>query len=280
LDQYALMGNPVAHSLSPAIHQAFAKQTGQFLQYRAILVEQGQFPAMVRKFFDEGGKGLNVTVPFKEEAWTLARECFGDTEIAGAVNTLLLNARGELQGYNTDGIGLIRDIRQNLASSLHGKDVLILGAGGASRGILLPILRESPASLTIANRTIARAQALVSTFGDYGKISAIGLDQLEGCQPDWLINATSTSLPALPAGILRPEAVCYDLMYSKQLTPFCRWAVQSGAAFTVDGLGMLVEQAAEAFYIWHGIRPDTSLVIQELRETKATHGRSGESSSA
>ncbi len=269
MNQYAVMGNPVAHSLSPAIHHAFAKQTAQSLQYQAILVEQGKFPAAVSDFFSQGGKGLNVTVPFKQEAWALAQQRSADAEIAGAVNTLLVNAAGDLQGHNTDGIGLIRDIRQNLAVSLEGKDVLILGAGGASRGILLPILRESPASLTIANRTIARAEALACAFEGHGKINAIGLDQLEACQVDWLINATSASLqgdlPPLPAGVLRPGAACYDLMYSSQPTPFCRWARQAGATLAVDGLGMLVEQAAEAFYLWRGIRPDTSALIQKLR---------------
>ncbi len=269
MDQYAVMGNPIAHSLSPAIHHAFAKQTAQDLQYQAILVEAGQFPAAVNNFFKQGGKGLNVTVPFKQEAWALVHERSADAEVAGAVNTLLMDASGKLQGHNTDGIGLIRDIRQNHALSLQGKDVLILGAGGASRGILLPILRESPASVTIANRTTARAEALASAFGDYGKISVRGLDQLESCQTDWLINATSASmqgdLPALPAGILRAGAACYDLMYSSQPTPFCRWARQAGAAQALDGLGMLVEQAAEAFYLWRGIRPDTAGLIEELR---------------
>ena len=285
MDQYAVMGNPVAHSLSPVIHSEFARQTQQKLSYRAILVEPGRFESEVSAFFAQGGKGLNVTVPFKQEAWALASRRSQDAEIAGAVNTLLLDDAGHLLGHNTDGIGLIRDIRDNLKATLQEKTVLILGAGGATRGILLPMLREKPVKIIVANRTYSKAEALIKAFARHGTLEARSLDDLEDLKADWLINATSASLqgelPDLPASLINSDSCCYDLMYSKrdskkdskkdskggsrQETPFCVWARQAGAGLVADGLGMLVEQAAESFYLWRGVRPETRPVISSLR---------------
>lgn len=277
MDQYAVMGNPVAHSLSPVIHSEFARQTQQKLSYQAIQVETGSFASAVSDFFAQGGKGLNVTVPFKQEAWSLALQRSPDAEIAGAVNTLLQDATGTLQGHNTDGAGLIRDIKDNLGARLEAKTVLILGAGGATRGILLPILREQPVKVIVANRTYSKAAELTKAFAQYGSLEARALDDLEDLKADWLINATSASLqgelPALPASIINSDSCCYDLMYSKkhskkdsrQETPFCAWAREAGASLVADGLGMLVEQAAESFYLWRGVRPETLSVINSLR---------------
>lgn len=269
MDRYAVMGNPVAHSKSPRIHAWFAQQCDQNLEYGAILVEQGHFPGAVREFFEQGGKGLNVTVPFKEEAWRLAAEQSEQARLAGAVNTLFMAADGVLHAHNTDGIGLVRDILHNHGGRLRGANVLILGAGGAARGILQPILAEAPASLFIANRTAARAEGLARDFAALGELGAGGFDALAGRRFDWVINATSASLqgdlPPLPEGLLTPGAWCYDLMYANDETPFCRWAREAGAQRALDGLGMLVEQAAESFQLWRGVRPETASVIERLR---------------
>jgi len=269
LDRYSVIGNPVAHSLSPVIHHAFAAQSNQQLSYSTIQAEAGNFTHAVAQFFDEGGKGLNVTVPFKQEAWALAQERSADAELAGAVNTLFNDHEGRLQGHNTDGIGLIRDIKQNHGGSLEGKIVLVLGAGGATRGILLPLLREQPQSLCIANRTRSKAGELARLFNKHGNVESCGLDDLAGKQVDWIINASSASLqgelPALPPDILNHNAACYDLMYAQKETIFCQWAREAGANKVMDGIGMLVEQAAESFFLWRGIRPKTSAVIQSLK---------------
>ena len=268
IDQYAVMGNPVAHSKSPLIHAAFARQTGQQLEYKALLVEPGTFPSRVQEFFAQGGKGLNITVPFKQEAWELAVVKSAGAALAGAVNTLLQNQEGVLHGHNTDGIGLVRDILQNYSGVIAGKSILILGAGGATRGILLPLLQQQPARLCIANRTLNKAMQLVDIFAGHGHVEACSYADLEGQAFDWVINATSASLqgelPPLPTGLLKEGAWCYDLMYGAKPTIFCRWAQQSGAK-TMDGLGMLVEQAAEAFWLWRGTRPQTEPVLKELR---------------
>lgn len=268
-DRYAVMGNPVAHSKSPQIHAHFASETGQDLVYEALLVEPGQFSSAVSGFFRSGGKGLNITVPFKQEAWALAQQKSEHAALAGAVNTLLMNDEGVLQGHNTDGIGLVRDITQNHSGVLKGKSVLILGAGGATRGIVLPLLRENCNSLCIANRTLSKAQELVPLFAAYGEVRACGFDELPGQQFDWVFNATAASLqgelPPLPAGILKTGAWCYDLMYAKEPTVFCRWAQTQGAQQVLDGLGMLVEQAAESFWLWRGVRPRTDAVLKKLR---------------
>ncbi|MDT8398386.1 MAG: shikimate dehydrogenase [Pseudomonadales bacterium] len=271
MDQYAVMGNPVSHSKSPQIHAAFAAQTGQAMSYRAIPVADGDFERAVQDFFAKGGKGLNITVPFKQQAWALARKHSPEAARAGAVNTLLFED-GVLSGHNTDGIGLVRDIIANHQGRIADKRLLILGAGGAARGILLPLLSEHPQRITLANRTPARALCLVQEFSDYEGLSACGFDALPGMVFDWVINATAASLqgdlPPLPEGLLSSHAWCYDLMYAQQQTVFCRWATQAGAEQSLDGLGMLVEQAAEAFYLWRGTRPETAPVIASLRASQ------------
>ena len=278
-DRYAVMGNPIDHSRSPRIHAAFAAALGEAIHYDRILVEVGTFPAAVEAFFAEGGKGLNVTVPFKEEACDLSQWLAEDARVGGAVNTLYRNADGQLCGENTDGIGLVRDIRHNHGGELAGKRLLILGAGGAVRGILGPLLREAPAEIVIANRTPARAAALLPLFAEQVKhvaegkkkvsLRACGFEALPGQQFDWVINGTSASLqgslPPLPADLLAAKAWCYDLMYADEATPFCRWAETHGAGRAIDGLGMLVEQAAESFRIWRGVRPPSADVIKMLR---------------
>ncbi|MBN4075077.1 MAG: shikimate dehydrogenase [SAR86 cluster bacterium] len=275
MDRYAVMGNPIGHSFSPRIHSAFADETDQQLSYNAMLVGIGEFPQESSRFFSEGGKGLNVTVPFKQEAWALAEELSSDAEIAGAVNTLFKDQDGRLQGHNTDGLGLVRDIKNNHSSSIEGKNVLVLGAGGATRGILLPLLREQPLSICIANRTRSKAEELAVLFSAYGNVSACGLEDLKekkGGQKkiDWIINASSASLQGeltpISAETLSQDAICYDLMYAQEETVFCQWARQAGAIKVMDGIGMLVEQAAESFYLWRGIRPNTASVIQSLKK--------------
>ncbi|GAB4293063.1 MAG: shikimate dehydrogenase [Thiohalomonadaceae bacterium] len=268
-DRYAVMGNPIAHSKSPYIHARFAEQTGQDLSYEAILVELGDFPAAVARFRATGGLGLNVTVPFKQEAWALAARRSGRAERAGAVNTLRWEADGSLFGDNTDGVGLVRDLKDNHGVPLAGRRLLLLGAGGAVRGVLEPLLAERPATLTIANRTVTKAEELAAAFADLGPVQASSFAALAGQQFDVVINGTAASLqgevPPLPDGILAPGAVCYDMMYGKEPTPFLRWAMAAGAAQAVDGLGMLVEQAAEAFFLWRGVRPASAEVIATLR---------------
>ncbi|SEQ22564.1 shikimate dehydrogenase [Amphritea atlantica] len=270
-DRYAVFGNPIKHSKSPLIHTAFAQQTRQDLEYTSVLVPEDGFNEAVDNFLAvEGeGKGLNITVPFKVEAWQKA-ECHSDrARMAGAVNTLYRNQTGQLCGDNTDGLGLVADITRNNDGEIAGKDLLILGAGGAVRGVLEPILALHPARLVIANRTVAKAEQLAQLFADHGAIEACSYDQLNGQQFDLVINGTAASLqgevPPLPDDLLRPGAWCYDMMYAAEVTPFNRWAAAHGAEKTLDGLGMLVEQAAESFAIWRGIRPDTSELIQELR---------------
>jgi shikimate dehydrogenase len=270
-DRYAVFGNPIKHSKSPLIHTAFAQQTRQDLEYTSVLVPEDGFNEAVDNFLAvEGeGKGLNITVPFKVEAWQKA-ECHSDrARMAGAVNTLYRNQAGQLCGDNTDGLGLVADITRNNDGEIGGKDLLILGAGGAVRGVLEPILALHPARLVIANRTVAKAEQLAQLFADHGAIEACSYDQLNGQQFDLVINGTAASLqgevPPLPDDLLRPGAWCYDMMYAAEVTPFNRWAAAHGAEKTLDGLGMLVEQAAESFAIWRGIRPDTSELIQELR---------------
>jgi shikimate dehydrogenase len=269
-DQYAVMGNPIAHSKSPMIHALFAKQTGQNLEYSAILVEIGQFNEAVAGFRSEGGKGLNVTVPFKRDAWRLVDERSECAELAGAVNTVVLREDGSLYGDNTDGVGLVRDITVNQGVDIKGKKVLILGAGGAVRGVLGPVLQEEPAELVIANRTPERAQELADAFEESGNVDGCGFDDLDGSRYDIVINGTSASLkgevPPLPEGILAKGAFCYDMMYGGEPTAFMVWAEDEGCEQVSDGLGMLVEQAAESFNIWRGVRPETAQVIKAVRE--------------
>jgi len=269
IDHYAVMGNPIAHSKSPLIHTAFAKQTGQVLQYAAILVGKDEFVQAVHAFQQSGGKGLNITVPFKQEAWALTDQRSERAERAGAVNTIRFNEQGRCVGENTDGIGLVRDLTQNHGCQIEGRRVLILGAGGAVRGVLAPLLAAAPAQCVIANRTVSKAEELAKLFATFGNITASSYDALKAQSYDLIINGTSTSLqgelPPLPDGLLTPGGWGYDMMYAKTPTLFMQWAQKQGAASALDGLGMLVEQAAESFYLWRGLKPDTAPVIQKLR---------------
>jgi shikimate dehydrogenase len=267
VDRYAVMGNPIAHSKSPAIHTAFARQTGQSLEYTAIRVEPGGFPEAVQTFRAQGGRGLNVTVPFKEDAYLLAETRSERAERARAVNTLVLPETGPLHGDNTDGVGLVRDLTANHSVALAGQAILLLGAGGAARGVLGPLLAAGPERVFVANRTASRAVELAGALADLGEVQGGGFDEVEGAF-DLIINATAASLAGeLPplADATADGAVCYDLMYAAEPTPFMRWAAERGAARTLDGLGMLVEQAAESFHVWRGVRPDTLPVIEALR---------------
>lgn len=269
-DRYAVMGNPIAHSKSPMIHALFAKETGQRLEYGAILVELRHFVEAVQAFREEEGKGLNVTVPFKRDAWRLVDERSEAAALAGAVNTILIREDATLYGDNTDGVGMVRDIRDNLGVTITGKRVLVLGAGGAVRGVLGPLLGEKPAEVVIANRTPDRAQELADAFEDYGRVDGSSFADLDGSRYDIVINGTSASLkgevPPLPEGILARDAFCYDMMYGAEPTAFMRWAEEEGCDHVADGLGMLVEQAAESFLLWRGVRPHTMPVIQAVRE--------------
>jgi shikimate dehydrogenase len=272
VDNYCVMGNPVAHSKSPQIHTAFAQQTGQQIHYQAILVEQGKFSQALDAFQKQGGRGLNITVPFKEDAWKASGSLTMRAERAGAVNTLWFDENGKRYGDTTDGIGLVRDLTINHNIAVSGKEILVLGAGGAVRGILDPLFDQHPARIVIANRTISRAEELGKAFSDRGELIAVNYDYLNGQQFDLVINGTSASLqgtvPPLPADILRAGACCYDMMYANADTPFVGWARNHHAAHAFDGIGMLVEQAAESFYIWRGVRPETRPVIQMLRQIK------------
>lgn len=271
MDRYAVIGNPIAHSKSPQIHAAFARQTGQELSYEALLAPVDGFAQTVADFRAHGGRGLNVTVPFKLEAFALAERHTARAQAAGAVNTLAFGADGIL-GDNTDGAGLVRDLTANLDFALAGRRILLLGAGGATRGVLLPLLDSRPARLTIANRTVAKAEALSTLFaaraGDC-VLDACGFDALAGRRFDLVINATAASLadelPPLPPGLYAEGALAYDMMYGRDPTRFMRAALADSAARAADGLGMLVEQAAESFTLWRGVRPDSSPVLAALR---------------
>ncbi|MDD5242351.1 MAG: shikimate dehydrogenase [Sulfuricella sp.] len=268
-DRYAVVGNPIAHSKSPLIHAEFARQTGQDMAYTAVLAPLDGFSTVAKQFQKEGGKGLNVTVPFKQDAWKLATKLTDRAQLAEAVNTLKFEADGTILGDNTDGAGLTRDIGDNQGISFEGKRVLLMGAGGAARGVLLPLLLKKPAQLVIANRSPEKAVELTQHFAPYGSIEGGDYARLAGRQFDIVINATSASLsdqlPPLPAGVFATGALAYDMMYGKGLTPFLQFAKNNGAAFLADGLGMLVEQAAESFLLWRGIRPQTQPVIAQLK---------------
>lgn len=269
VDRYAVMGNPISHSKSPAIHRLFAQQTNQSMDYTAILVELGGFSAAARLFASSGGKGLNVTVPFKQDAWAFVAVHSPRATRAGAVNVINFRSDGTVYGDNTDGVGLVRDLQRNLGAHVAGKTILLLGAGGAVRGVLEPLLDEKPARVVIANRTLEKAQELVEGFAMLGPLEVCRLDRLgELASVDLVINGTAASLQgqalALPGSLVR-GAVCYDMMYGKAPTPFMAWGTANGARAVHDGLGMLVEQAAESFFIWRGVRPQTTTVIQRLR---------------
>jgi shikimate dehydrogenase len=266
IDCYGVFGNPIKHSLSPIIHTQFAKQTGLNIQYDKILAPIDDFAHSAKSFIDQGAKGFNITVPFKIEAFNLATKLSLNAKTAGAVNTIKVNGN-ELIGENTDGIGLVNDLTKNLSINLNNKTILILGAGGATRGILLPLLKQIPKRLMIANRTASRAEQLALDFSSHGKTCGFGLDKIKDTPVDVIINATSASLdgkmPTIANGVAN-GAICYDLMYGMQ-TPFMDWAKANNAKMIVDGLGMLVEQAAAAFEFWTGKKPNTQEVIKNLR---------------
>ncbi|GAB3110977.1 shikimate dehydrogenase [Aestuariicella hydrocarbonica] len=269
MDQYRVYGNPIAQSKSPQIHQQFANQTGESLNYEKQLVPVNGFADAAKAFFAEGGCGLNITVPFKLEAFQFATRLTERARNAGAVNTLKALDNGDILGDNTDGQGMVSDIVNHLGWSLKDKTVLLLGAGGAVRGVLQPLLEQEPTKVVIANRTVAKALTLVREFKRYGKVQACGFADLAGQQFDVVINGTSASLsgdlPPLPEHLLSEQAVCYDMMYGAEPTVFMQWASAHGATSVADGLGMLVGQAAEAFYLWRRVKPEVAPVIQSLR---------------
>lgn len=268
-DRYAVFGNPIAHSKSPQIHTLFAQQTGQDIRYEKVLVDEDRFEAEAEAFFASGGKGLNITVPFKLDAYSFASRLTERARKAGAVNTLALQDDGSVLGDNTDGVGMVSDMIDNLGWELKHQRILILGAGGAVRGVLQPLLEQQPQFVTIANRTVEKALQLSKGFAELGYVCACGFDQLEGQDFDIIINGTSASLsgevPPLPQGLAR-GARCYDMMYGAQPTVFLRWAGKNGAVEQADGLGMLVGQAAHSFRLWRGVSPKTGPVIQQLRK--------------
>lgn len=267
-DHYGVVGHPISHSWSPFIHGLFAQQTGQNLVYRMFDVAPEQFEGRITQLFSEGVSGLNVTIPHKQAAVAVAGELTARARRAGAVNTLALRTDGTLLGDNTDGAGLINDLQGNLEFGLKDKRVLVLGAGGAARGVLGPLLEQGVRELTVANRTASRAQALCAEFHDAGAIASCEFRAIQGPAYDLIVNATAASLhgemPALPQGLVSPRTLCYDMAYGRGETPFTDWAAAQHAGIACKGLGMLVEQAAIAFELWRGIRPDTRPVLQTL----------------
>lgn len=272
MDRYAVIGNPIAHSKSPRIHAEFARQTGQEMLYEAIFAPTDGFAAAAGRFRDAGGRGMNVTAPFKLDAHDFADDLSVRARAAGAVNTLSFGPEGKSFGDNTDGAGLVQDITVNLDTPLQGRRILLLGAGGAARGVMLPLLGRAPAELFIANRTENRANDLLVRFSPHAgevRLDAGGFDALAGRQFDVVINATAASLadeaPTLPARLYAPGALAYDMMYGRGDTPFMTAARNDGAGRITDGLGMLVEQAAESFALWRGLRPGTAAMLSLLR---------------
>lgn len=269
MDKYAVIGNPIEHSKSPQIHAAFAQQTGEAVEYTRLLGNLDDFEGDVHRFLAEGGQGLNVTVPFKEQAWQLADQLSDRAHTAGAVNTLIRLDKNQWRGDNTDGIGLIRDLSSNNGFSIKGKRVLILGAGGAVRGVVRPLLEEQPSRLIIANRTATKAYALATGLIGFGPVAGCGLGELQGMAFDLIINGTAAGLngniPEIPDTILAAGGWCYDMFYSNEATAFQQWGRDHQAVRAIDGLGMLVEQAAESFWLWRDILPETAPVIRLLR---------------
>jgi len=269
VDNYVVMGNPVAHSRSPEIHHAFARQTGRRLRYQTLLVQPGCFPEALAAFQAAGGRGANVTVPFKYDAFAAVAHPTPRAQRAGAVNTVWFDAAGEAHGDTTDGVGLVRDLARN-GVRIEGAAILVLGAGGAVSGVLGDLADLSPSGLVLANRTLRRAAELAERFAGAGvPVEALPYEALAGRRFDLVINGTSLSLegrcPPLPEGILAEGACCYDMVYGQGQTPFLQWGAAQGAAKRLEGTGMLVEQAAESFAIWHGVRPDPVPVIALLR---------------
>ena len=269
--KYAVIGNPIAHSKSPMIHQLFAHQTGENIMYVGLLAPLDEFKETLDAFRAGGGQGANVTVPFKQDAWELSDELSDYAKRAGAVNTLVFREDGSIYGANTDGIGLVRDLVENHQSTLQGKRILILGAGGAVRGVLQPLLQQQPKAIYIANRTPERATQLAEDMQDIREnceLAGAGFNQIEG-EFDVIINGTAASLqgimPPIPEDCLADAAHCYDMMYGGKPTAFEYWCEDNGAGKVMNGLGMLVEQAAESFSIWRGKMPDTKPVLDQMR---------------
>lgn len=275
-DQYGVAGHPVSHSWSPFIHGWFARESGQNMSYRLYDFQPAEFQARARQFFADGGRGLNITVPHKIAAVELATDLTSRAAHAGAVNTLALQDDGTILGDNTDGVGLVRDLRDNLGLELQGRRVLMLGAGGAARGALAPVLALGPDELVIANRTAEKAVELAEVFARLGAVQGVGLRYISGGAFDLIINTTSAALRGemapLPAALIGPQTLCYDMSYSTSSTPFVRWALTEGCKHVEQGWGMLVEQAAESFRIWRGIRPATAGVLAALKEHAGVPG--------
>ncbi|HHX8649639.1 shikimate dehydrogenase [Vibrio antiquarius] len=268
IDRYAVFGNPIGHSKSPFIHTLFARQTNQSLTYTAECAPVGGFIEAAKAFFADGGKGCNVTLPFKEDAYQFASRLTERAQLAGAVNTLKKLDDGEIIGDNTDGAGLVQDLLQHQVV-LEGARILIIGAGGAARGVIKPLLDQKPASLTITNRTFSKAEELAELFSAYGPVTAKEMNTIAE-EYDVVINSTSTSLsgelPAISSSVFATNSTSYDMMYGKGDTTFNQWAKQHGAAHAYDGLGMLVGQAAESFMLWRGLRPGAKQILRELRK--------------
>jgi shikimate dehydrogenase len=267
-DKYAVFGNPIAHSKSPVIHEQFAKQTQQDITYTRELAPIDGLAKAIKTFAAEGGKGANITVPFKQEAYELCDKLSKRARQAGAVNTLIISD-GEITGDNTDGIGMVRDIIDNYGWQISGKTILLLGAGGAVRGVLGPLLEQNPKQVFISNRTVEKAQNLAQAFSKQGHIQALSFDQVPHHALDIIINGTSASLsgevPPIPPTCVGEQTQCYDMMYAKEPTAFLVWAAQQGATQLADGLGMLAEQAAESFRLWRGVKPKTEEVIATIK---------------
>ena len=271
IDRYALVGNPITHSLSPQIHRLFAEQTKQPISYEAIELSLDDFPAQIRTLQQQGLKGVNVTVPFKQQAWEICQQTSPRAEQAGAVNTLVFMENGEISGDNTDGEGLIRDLTCNHNTPIAQRKILILGAGGAVRGVLAPLLALEPENITITNRTLEKAEKLALDFNTVGQISVCSYEGLGAEKFDLIINATaaglSNQIPPIREDVLGSKTICYDMMYNLNgNTAFVEWALSRGVTSAIDGLGMLVEQAAEAFYIWRGVHVSTAGVVDHLRQ--------------
>ncbi|MBL8224318.1 MAG: shikimate dehydrogenase [Chromatiales bacterium] len=267
-DRYGVIGHPIAHSKSPVIHRLFAEQTGQDISYEAFDIAPEALDEQVRGLVDAGIRGLNVTVPHKQAVARLCARLSPRARLAGAVNTLVVQPNGTIEGENTDGTGLVNDLRGNLRARLAGTSILILGAGGATRGIVPALFEAGPREIVVANRTVDRAEQLAREFRALGTIAACGFADLGGGTWDLVINATSAGLqgevPPFPPSIAGPGTLCYDLSYAMHDTPFVAWARDHGAGRVAQGWGMLVEQAAESFRLWRGVRPDTGPVIARL----------------
>jgi shikimate dehydrogenase len=271
IDRYAVVGNPITHSLSPRIHRLFAEQAKQPISYEAIELSLDDFPAQIRALQQQGLKGVNVTVPFKQQAWEICQKTSPRAEQARAVNTLVFMENGEISGDNTDGAGLIRDLIHNHDTAIARRKILILGAGGAARGALGPLLALEPENITIANRTLEKAEKLALDFSPVGQISTCSYDELGAEKFDLIINATAAGLsgqvPPIGKEVLDNNSICYDMMYNLDgPTAFVAWAKNHGVTSAIDGLGMLVEQAAESFYLWRDVRVSTARVISHLRQ--------------